>query len=97
MLSEAVDNLYASWIALEILCREPIKQSRVNADVNGLDSTAVSSIPGISVDLPGEVIARFPGPLKAQFQPLLPLTSVFRGPPPVVSTSHGSGVAGIRR
>ena len=45
MLSEAIDNFYPSWIALEVLRREPMKESRVDADVNGLNSTSVSSIP----------------------------------------------------
>jgi hypothetical protein len=45
MLSEAVDDFYPGWITLEILCREPMKQSRVNADVDRLNSASVSSIP----------------------------------------------------
>jgi hypothetical protein len=44
-LSEAVNDLNASWIALEILGCEPVEESRIDADVNRLDSTSISSIP----------------------------------------------------
>jgi hypothetical protein len=45
MLSEAVNDLDPSRVALEILCCESMKESRVNADVNRLDSASVSSVP----------------------------------------------------
>jgi hypothetical protein len=45
MLSEAIDNLDARRIALEIFRHESIKEARVQANVNSLDSTSVASIP----------------------------------------------------
>ena len=58
LLSEAVDDLYPTRVALEILCCEPVEESRVNADVNDLNSAPVSSIPPGFGRLPGEVKAR---------------------------------------
>ena len=45
MLAEAVDDLNTSRVALEILCCEPMKESRVNGNMNGLNPTSVALIP----------------------------------------------------
>ena len=45
VLSEAVDDLNASWIALDVLGCEAVEESRIDADVNRLDSSSISSIP----------------------------------------------------
>src|SRR5579871_2637457 len=90
MLGEAIDDLDPSRIALQIFGCKPVKKSRVNADVNGLNSASVSAIPP---DL-GRLARRSQSEISGAAERATPAISVsdLCFPRPAASGQHQPGV-----